>query len=180
MQKLEKEKCQPLAFVATDYAIAVWSLKKSTNIENLFNESLLKKELNKWLKNTSILKKHFKNIAIISGLIDRKLPGKSKTYKQVNFSSDLIYDVLEKYEKNHILIKITTEEALKDLIELDKLKEFIKKIKNNIVHNKLEKISPFAVPIVMEFYTEKISKDKIISYKEENIEKELIKEAYKN
>ncbi len=91
----------------------------------------------------------------------------------------MIYDVLEKYEKDHILMKITIEEALKELVELNKLKDFIKKVKNNITHNELKKISPFAVPIVMEFYTERISKDKILSYEEENIEKVLIKEAYK-
>ena len=31
----------------------------------------------------------------------------------------------------------------------------------------------------MEFYSEKISKEKIIFYKEENIEQELVNEAYK-
>ena len=31
----------------------------------------------------------------------------------------------------------------------------------------------------MEFYSEKISKEKIISYQEENIEQALINEAYK-
>ena len=71
-----------------------------------------------------MLKKHFKKIAIVSGLIDRKLPGKIKTNKQLNFSTDLIYDVLEKHESNHILIKITKEEVLKELIDISLLKVF--------------------------------------------------------
>ena len=126
-----------------------------------------------------MLKKHFKKIAIVSGLIDRKLPGKIKTNKQLNFSTDLIYDVLEKHESNHILIKITKEEVLKELIDISLLKVFINKIKNNIIHNSLVRISPFAVPVVMEFYSTKISKDKLLKYKEDEIKEELINEAYK-
>ena len=179
MKRLESYNCQPLAFTASDYAIAVWSVKKFKNIKQLFNDKLLDKELNSWLINTSILKKHFKNVAIISGLIDKRLPGQVRSHKQANFSSDIIYDVLEKYEKNHILIKTTKDEALKDLVEHNKLKNFVSKIKSNIVCKNLEKISPFAVPIVMEFYSAKISKEKIISYKEESIQNQLIKEAYK-
>ena len=179
MKRLAENNCQPLAFVATDYAIAVWSFKKFNKIKSIFNERLLKDDLNSWLKNTSILKKQFKKISIISGLVDRKIPGKLKTHKQVNFSSDLIYDVLEKFDQNHILLKATKEEALKEMVEIEKIKSFISKIKDNIVHNKLKKISPFSIPLIMEFYTEKIAKDKIIDYEEENIEQELVNEAYK-
>ena len=64
------------------------------------------------------------------------------------------------------------------MIKFDKLKAFIKKIQHKIRHNELRKISPFAIPIVMEFYSEKISHDKIIRYETDNIEQELIKEAY--
>ncbi|MDC3024081.1 ligase-associated DNA damage response DEXH box helicase [Alphaproteobacteria bacterium] len=179
MKRLEKFNCQPLAFTATDYTIAVWSVKEFKDIYKLFNNELLDKELNAWLNNTSIIKKHFKKVAIISGLIDKNLPGKTKSHKQANFSSDIIYDVLEKYEKNHILINITKDEALRELVGFYKLKKFINKIKSKVTHNKLKKISPFAIPIVMQFYTEKISKEKLISYTEENIEQAIIKEAYK-
>ena len=179
MKRLEESKCKPLAFVATDYAIAVWSIKPYKNIKNIFSERLLKNELPNWLTNTSILKKQFKKVAIISGLIDKKIPGKLKTFKQVNFSSDLIYDVLEKYEQNHILIKATKEEALKEMVDFEKIKSFIHNIKNNIIHNNLKKVSPFSIPVIMEFYSEQISKDKIIDYQEENLEKQLINEAFK-
>tara|TARA_B100001989_G_scaffold28362_2_gene16943 strand:+ start:5105 stop:7546 length:2442 start_codon:yes stop_codon:yes gene_type:complete len=179
MKRLEEDNCQPLAFTASDYSIAISSVKEFKKIKQLFNKKLLDKGLITWLNNTSILKKHFKSVAIIAGLIDRKLPGKVKSYKQTNFSSDIIYDVLEKYEKNHILIKITKDEVLNNLVGLDKLTKFINNIRYKIIHNNLKSISPFAVSIIMEFYSEKISKEKIISYKEENIEQELVNEAYK-
>ena len=179
MKRLEKFNCQPLAFTATDYTIAIWSVMEFKDIYKLFNNELLDKELNAWLNNTSIIKKHFKKVATISRLIDKNLPGKTKSHKQANFSSDIIYDVLEKYEKNHILIKITKDEVLNNLVGLDKLTKFINNIRYKIIHNNLKSISPFAVSIIMEFYSEKISKEKIIFYKEENIEQELVNEAYK-
>ena len=66
------------------------------------------------------------------------------------------------------------------MIGFDKIKKFIFKNKNNILHNKLKRISPFAIPIIMEFYSEQIAKEKILSYKEEKIESELINEAFKS
>ena len=41
MKRLESYNCQPLAFTASDYAIAVLSVKKFKNIKQLFNDKLL-------------------------------------------------------------------------------------------------------------------------------------------
>ena len=115
MKKLEEQNCRPIAFIATDYAIAVWSIKTFNDIKSLFSEKLLNKNLDDWIKNTSMLKKHFKNSNCLSGLIDRKIPGKIKTNKQLQiFSTDLIYDVLEKHEVEIIYLKITKREVLKE------------------------------------------------------------------
>ena len=35
---------------------------------------------------------------MIGGLVERQHPGKRKTGRQVSFSTDLIYDVLRRYE----------------------------------------------------------------------------------
>jgi ATP-dependent Lhr-like helicase len=42
---------------------------------------------------------------VIAGLVERQHPGKRKSGKQVTFSTDLIYDVLRKYEPDHLLIE---------------------------------------------------------------------------
>ena len=54
---------------------------------------------------TSIAKKIFKEISLITGLIDKR-----RTKKQNFVNSDIIFDTLIKYQPNHILLKITEEE----------------------------------------------------------------------
>ena len=53
-----------------------------------------------------------------------------KTGKQVLFSSDLIYTVLKKNEPDHILLKSSYEDAKKNMIDYDRLREILKKIGN--------------------------------------------------
>ena len=95
---------QPFGFVANDYAILI-SFSEINN-DFLLSEELLIDDLHEWLEETPLLKRLFREVAIISGLIYRKLPGSQKTGKQITFNTDLIFDVLRKYEPDHILLKL--------------------------------------------------------------------------
>ena len=50
-------------------------------------------------------------MAVIGGLVERQHPGKRKTGRQVSFSTDLIYDVLRKYEPDHLLLRAAWDDA---------------------------------------------------------------------
>ena len=91
--------------------------------------------------------------------------------------SDLIFDVLYKYEKEHILLETTKLEALNELVDYKRLSNFLKKIQNNIIHKKLKYISPMAVPLILEFNTEKIEKNHLIKYELDNTEDNILREA---
>ena len=57
------------------------------------------------MQQSHLLKRAFREVAVIGGLVERQHPGKRKTGKQVTFSTDLIYDVLRKYEPTHLLLR---------------------------------------------------------------------------
>ena len=177
LKKLEENGSKPLAFVATDYALAVWSIEKCKDIYTLFSYEGVNKNLRLLLDNTSFLKKHFRNTATIAGLIDKKLPGHNKTGKQITFNSDLIYEVLTKYEKNHILLESSKNEAFNELVDYERLSNFLKKIRNKIILKELTRISPLAVPLIIEFNTESVDKNNLIKYEYENSENQILKEA---
>ena len=63
---------------------------------------ILEHEFVDWVEHSHLLKRAFREVAVIGGLVERQHPGKRKTGKQVTFSTDLIYDVLRKYEPDHI------------------------------------------------------------------------------
>ena len=48
---------KPLGFVATEYALAIWSMKEVSNVNDLFAEELMLFDLYEWLEETPLLKK---------------------------------------------------------------------------------------------------------------------------
>ena len=161
---MQRYNLKPLGFVATDYALAIWSMKEINDVKSLFNEDLMISDLYEWLDDTPLMKKNFRDAAIISGLIERKMPGLTKTSKQILFNTDLIYDVLKKHEGNHLLLKVAKEDSLNGLISIDRLGKLMKRIQNKILFKKLEKISPLAVPLLLEINRETINKDELNEY----------------
>jgi len=99
------------------------------------------------------MKRTFKAVASISGLIDRNLPGLRKSGRQTTFSSDILYDTLVKYDPAHLLLKITKDEAMKGLIDFSRIEEMFKRVDDNIIHKNLPHVSPLAAPMLLEVGT---------------------------
>jgi len=149
-RRLERAGCRPMGFVASDYAIATWSLQQPRSLPHLFSEDMLGDDLEEWMAESSMLRRTFRNVAIVAGLIARRHPGEEKSGRQMTVSSDLIYDVLRKYEPDHLLIRATRAEAAGGLTDIRRLGEMLGRIKGKISHRRLERVSPLAVPIMLE------------------------------
>src|SRR3546814_1956486 len=102
-RRMETQGLKPLGFVASDYAIATHSLDPVTDPASLFSPDILEHEFVDWVRQSHLLKRAFREVAVIGGLVERQYPGKRKTGKQVTFSTDLIYDVLSTYEPDHLI-----------------------------------------------------------------------------
>ncbi len=155
-RRMERAGLGPLGFVATDYVIAVWSLKPLADADALFDQDMLGDDLEAWMAESSLLRRTFRNVAIISGLIERRLPGQEKSGKQVTFSSDLIYDVLRKHEPDHILLRATRADAARGLTDVERLGELLVRVQGKILHRRLDRVSPLAVPILLEIGREQV------------------------
>ena len=157
--RLETAGCQPLGFAVTDYGLGLWCLSpfSQQGVEELWQPELCKADLEGWLQRSAMLKRSFRTTAVIAGLIERKLPGHLKTGKQVTFSTDLIYDVLHKYDPNHLLLRSNRQDVERDLIDLGRLQHFLLKQQGNIVYQGCQRVTPFAIPIIVESLTENIN-----------------------
>jgi ATP-dependent Lhr-like helicase len=149
-RRMERAGLRPLGFVASDYVIAVWSLRPVRDIDALFDEDMLGDDLEAWMDESSMLKRSFRNVAIIAGLIERHHPGETKTGKQVTFSSDLIYDVLRKHEPSHILLRATRADAASGLTDVGRLAQMLRRIKGRIKVRRLSRVSPLALPAMLD------------------------------
>ncbi|WP_299868243.1 ligase-associated DNA damage response DEXH box helicase [uncultured Hoeflea sp.] len=163
-RRLERMRARPLGFVASDYSLAVWCLEDMgamisegrLDLGQLFDEDMLGDDLDAWLDESWLLKRTFRYCAVISGLIERRHPGKEKTGRQVTVSADLIYDVLRSHEPDHILLQATRADAASGLLDIHRLGAMLKRIKGHIRHRALDRISPLAVPVMLEIGREPV------------------------
>ena len=103
-RRMEDRGLGPLGFVANDYALAVWGLHPVSDPAALLSPDILTHEFVEWVQQSYLLRRAFREVAVISGLVERQHPGKRKSGRQVTFSTDLISDVLRKYEPDHVLL----------------------------------------------------------------------------
>jgi ATP-dependent Lhr-like helicase len=155
-RRMERAGLGPLGFVASDYAIATWSVKPPTNLDELFAEDMLGDDLEEWMAESSMLKRTFRNVAVIAGLIERRHPGQEKTGRQVTFSSDLIYDVLRRHEPDHILLRATRADAASGLTDIARLGAMLARVRGRIAHRRLDRVSPLAVPVMLDIGREQV------------------------
>jgi ATP-dependent Lhr-like helicase len=166
-RRLERAGAHPTGFVATEYSLAVWGLedmgaiftRRKPSLAELFDEDMLGDDLDAWLAESWLLKRTFRNCALISGLIEKRHPGQEKSGRQVTVSADLIYDVLRSHEPDHILLQATRTDAASGLLDVSRLADMLSRIKGRIVHKDLERISPLAVPVMMEIGKEAVAGD---------------------
>ncbi len=161
-RRLERLKLQPTGFSANEYALAVWGRRDLSGVDlnALFDEDMLGDDLDAWLAESNLYKRTFRNCAIIAGLIQRRTgPDKEKTGRQVTFSTDLIYNVLREHEPDHILLRATYQDAATGLLDVARLGDMLKRIKGRIIFRRLDRVSPLAVPALLEISKEIVAGD---------------------
>lgn len=147
-RRMERMGLRPKGFVGSDYCVAVWGLEPIRDVAPLFALDILGDDLEEWMAESSMIKRTFRNCAVVAGLIERHHPGQQKTGRQVNFNADLIYDVLRRYEPDHILLQAARMEAAVGLTDIRRLSELLTEVEGHIRHVHCARISPFAVSII--------------------------------
>jgi ATP-dependent Lhr-like helicase len=183
-RRLERARMRPLGFVANEYALAVWGLRDPAfaiergeiSLDKLFDQDMLGDDLEAWLAESALMKRTFRNCAIIAGLIERRYPGEEKSRRQMTISTDLVYDVLRKHQPDHLLLRAAYADASTGLLDIRRLSEMLARVKGRITHTPLDHVSPLAVPVMLEIGREMVygeASDALLA----EAEAELVKEA---
>jgi len=148
-KRMDERGLMPGGFVANDYSLAVWGLKPVTDPAPLLSPDILTHEFVEWVTESHLLRRAFREVAVIAGLVERQHPGRRKSGKQVTFSTDLIYDVLRKYEPDHLLIEAAWADARARMTDVGRLGDLLDTAAERMVHVELERVSPLAVPVLV-------------------------------
>ncbi|MFA5963700.1 MAG: ligase-associated DNA damage response DEXH box helicase [Sphingomonas sp.] len=147
-RRMETQGLKPIGFVASDYSLATYSLDPVTDPAALFSPDILEDEFVDWVQGSSLLRRAFREVAVIGGLVERQHPGKRKTGRQVTFSTDLIYDVLRKYEPGHLLLQAAWADARARMTDVGRLADLLDRAQGTMLHVDLDRVSPLAVPVL--------------------------------
>ncbi len=177
-RRMQRFGMQPLGFVATDYVLATWSAREPTDVAKLFEQDMLGDDLEAWMAESSMLRRTFRNVAVIAGLIERHHPGEKKTKRQVTVNSDLIYDVLRRHQPDHLLLRATRADAAGGLTDVGRIAGMLARIHGRVRHMVLSRVSPLAVPVLLE-----VGRESVRNHGGDDLlleEAELVAEAMEN
>ncbi len=163
-RRLHRAGALPLGFVANDYALSVWAARDigrmladgELDLARLFDEDMLGDDLEAWLAETSLMRRTFRTCAVIAGLVERRAPKHKKNSRQLSVSTNLIYDVLRRHDPHHILLEAAYQDAATGLLDIQRLAGFLARIKGRIRHSALDRVSPLAVPLIVELGREAV------------------------
>lgn len=163
-RRLERARARPLGFVASDYALAIWTLadlgamseRGQLKLSELFDEDMLGDDLEAWLDESSLMRRSFHHCALISGLVERRHVGQEKSGRQMSISTSLIYDVLRSHQPDHILLKAARADAATGLLDVRRLGDMLARVKERIVLQSLPQVSPLAVPVLLDIGRESV------------------------
>nr|WP_154335571.1 ligase-associated DNA damage response DEXH box helicase [Paracoccus sp. S-4012] len=148
-KEMEAAGLGPLGFLATDYALLVWSVDPVLDVGPLLNRERLRHGLDAWLAGNTVMKRTFRNVAIVAGLIQRNNIGARRTGRQATFSSDILYDTLRKYDAGHLLLRITAQEAARGLVDFGRIEEMLDR-SPVLDHRILDRVTPLGAPLMLE------------------------------
>ncbi|PZU94020.1 MAG: ligase-associated DNA damage response DEXH box helicase [Chelatococcus sp.] len=163
-RRLERARMKPLGFVCNDYGMACWTLadmgaaiaRGALDLDDLFAQDMLGDDLEEWLAESALMKRTFRQCAIVGGLIEKRFPGQEKTGRQLTVSTDLVYDVLRRHEPDHILLKAARADAATGLLDIRRLGQMLTRISGRIVHQPLDHVSPLSVSVMLEIGREAV------------------------
>lgn len=130
-----------------------------TNVLGIEN---LSKDIQASINATEMARRKFRDIAAISGLIFKGLPGRKVKEKHLQSSSQLFFNVFHEYESHNLLLQQAFEEVMDFQLEEARLRTALSRIaQQKIVITEPEKPTPFAFPIMVDRTREKLTTEKL-------------------
>lgn len=109
-----------------------------------------------------LARRKFREIARVAGLVFQGFPGQMKVARQLQASSELLFDVFERYDPENRLLRQAYDEALAQELELARLERTMKDLAGrrlDLRHTRNP--TPFAFPLMVERFRERLSTEKL-------------------
>jgi ATP-dependent Lhr-like helicase len=158
----------PISFTlaANDYGLELLSADPAPIDEaieaGLFSSAHLLHDIPASLNAAELARRQFREIARIAGLIFQGYPGVAKSVKQVQASSELLYDVFARYDPDNLLLFQAHREVLERQLEQSRLGRALDRISRGRVSVvEVERPTPMAFPLLVDRAREQVTSEKL-------------------
>jgi ATP-dependent Lhr-like helicase len=158
----------PISFTlaANDYGLELLSAEPAPIDEaiaaGLFSPDHLLYDIPASLNAAELARRQFREIARVAGLIFQGYPGVSKSVKQVQASSELLYDVFARYDPDNLLLFQAHREVLERQLERSRLGRALERIAGGqVTVVEVERPTPLAFPLLVDRAREQVTSEKL-------------------
>lgn len=114
------------------------------------------------LNAAELARRQFREIARVAGLIFGGYPGQSKSVKQMQASSGLLYDVFVNYDPDNLLLHQARREVLERQLESSRLGRVLARLSGSLVRViDVERPTPLAFPLLVDSTRSRVSSEKL-------------------
>ncbi|MBC8087864.1 MAG: ligase-associated DNA damage response DEXH box helicase [Phycisphaerae bacterium] len=154
------------SFSSNDYGFELLSPDAAPLLEalesGLFSPQHLLVDVVQSLNAAELARRQFREIARVAGLVFAGYPGQSKSLKQVQASSGLLYDVFVRYDPENLLVAQAHREVLERQLEASRLGRVLHRMAQSsvrIMH--VDRPTPLAFPLLVDSTRAKVSSEKL-------------------
>ena len=164
--RLARDEPNTFSLSINDYGLELLSAKPVDLAmlydQRLFDEGDLLHDVLASLNSSELARRRFREIARIAGLIFTGYPGAPKSTRQLQASSSLFYEVFRKYDAGNLLLSQAQTEVLSQELDIRRLASSLARMRaQRIAAVTLPAPSPFALPLMVERFREKLSTEKL-------------------
>lgn len=155
------------SFSCNDYGFELLSPDQAPLEEaleaGLFATDHLLHDVMQSLNAAELARRQFREIARVAGLIFSGYPGQSKSVKQLQASSSLLYDVFVNYDPGNLLVQQARREVLERQLEASRLGRVLERLSHSTVRLvDVERPTPLAFPLLVDMTRARVSTEKLV------------------
>ncbi len=141
------------SFAANDYGLVLAPANDceldAVVLRELLSPNALLEDLRASLNLGELARRQFREIARVSGLLSPSLPGRTpRSQRQLQASSGLLYDVLQRFDPGHLLLAQAEQEVLSAQLEVSRLSATLADCAGrDIILHQLKSLTPLSFPL---------------------------------
>ena len=129
---------------------------------NLLSPKHLMDDLSAGFNASELVKRKFRDIATIAGLVFHGYPGSKVKDRHLLTSTSLLLQVFQDHDPDNLLLRQAQDEMLADQLEFARLQAWLRSMSHRkVVHKVLTKPSPLAFPLFVDRLRERLSSESL-------------------